>query len=427
MRLNEIFETHESAVRAYCRDFSAVFVKAQGTRLWDERGHEYLDFFSGAGALNYGHNPGTIKRRLLEYVAADGITHSLDLYTEAKARFLEALNQIILKPRNLRYVVQFTGPTGTNSVEAALKLARKITGRTTIIAFTNSFHGMSLGSLSVTASAFKRAAAGTPLIEALHMPFDGYFGDTVDTAAYIEKLLDDPGSGIALPAAFIVETIQAEGGINVASIQWLQRLRRIASERGILLIVDDIQAGCGRTGPFFSFEEAALYPDMVCLSKSISGYGLPLALLLIRPELDKWSPGEHNGTFRGNNLAFVTATAALNFWIDQGFEHEIMRKGHLMRAELARICGNSAEIKGRGMLVGLTWADRQTAKAISLGAFDKGLIAETCGQYQHVLKLIPPLTITDEDLMAGLNILADTIKDVRQANGKSPVPAMSVA
>ncbi|MFC8586505.1 aspartate aminotransferase family protein, partial [Streptomyces sp. NPDC057217] len=304
-----VFETVESEVRSYCRAWPVVFERASGSRLYDEQGRPYLDFFAGAGSLNYGHNNPALKRALLGYLADDGITHGLDMSTTAKRGFLEAFRSAVLEPRALPYKVMFPGPTGTNAVEAALKLARKVTGRETVVSFTNAFHGMSLGSLAVTGNSAKRAGAGVSLPHATRMPFDHYFDGRVPDFLWFERLLQDPGSGLDHPAAVIVETVQGEGGINVARAQWLRALADLCRRHDMLLIVDDVQMGCGRTGDFFSFEEAGITPDIVTLSKSISGYGLPMALCLFRPELDLWEPGEHNGTFRGNNPAFVTATA----------------------------------------------------------------------------------------------------------------------
>ncbi len=299
--MKNLFEQHESEVRGYCRNFPAVFTSAKGAWMTDEDGRRYLDFFAGAGVMNYGHNPDKLKTALIDYLQRDGITHTLDMYTTAKRDFLERFQRVILKPRGLNYKMQFPGPTGTNAVEAALKLARKVTGREQVVSFTNAFHGMTLGALAVTGNGFKRAGAGVPLQHTSSMPFDGYMGDNSDTLDFFEAMLDDSGSGLDKPAAVIVETVQGEGGVNVAAIDWLQRLRQITAEHDIVLIVDDIQVGCGRTGTFFSFEEAGIKPDIVTLSKSLSGYGIPMALVLIKPELDQWAPGEHNGTFRGHN------------------------------------------------------------------------------------------------------------------------------
>jgi len=402
------FEQYESEVRGYCRSFPAMFTSAKGAWMIDAEGRRYLDFFCGAGVLNYGHNPDRIKQALLAYLMRDGITHSLDMYTEAKQGFIERFNEVILQPRGLRYKFQFPGPTGTNAVEAALKLARKVTGREQVVGFTNAFHGMTLGALAVTGNGFKRAGAGVPLGHTASVPFDGYLGEGTDTLDYFEALLKDEGSGMDKPAAVIVETVQAEGGVNVASIEWLQRLRRVTEEHGVLLIVDDIQVGCGRTGTFFSFEDAGIVPDIVTLSKSLSGYGLPLALVLIKPELDQWAPGEHNGTFRGHNPAFVTATAALKFWQDGLLTEDVARKAELVEKRLANIVAKhvpGARVRGCGLIWGVEFDDAQLATRISQACFKRGLIIETAGIDDQVLKLLPSLTITEEELRHGLDVI----------------------
>ncbi|MGH3910247.1 MAG: diaminobutyrate--2-oxoglutarate transaminase, partial [Pseudonocardiaceae bacterium] len=320
-----IFETLESQVRSYCRGWPVVFDRATGSWMYDEEGKPYLDFFAGAGALNYGHNHPELKRALIEYLERDGVTHGLDMTTVAKRIFLERFQQVVLGPRGLDYKVQFPGPTGANSVESALKLARKVTGRESIINFTNAFHGMTLGALSVTGNSMKRGGAGIPLVHATPMPYDNYLDGQTPDFLWFERLLEDSGSGLNEPAAVIVETVQGEGGLNVARFEWLKALEQLCRRHDMLLIVDDVQMGCGRTGPFFSFEPAGITPDIVSLSKSISGYGLPMALTLIRPELDVWEPGEHNGTFRGNNAAFVTATRALEtFWTDDTLQRSTL-------------------------------------------------------------------------------------------------------
>lgn len=403
-----IFEQHESEVRGYCRSFPTVFASAKGAWMTDANGRRYLDFFSGAGVLNYGHNPDRLKQALLAYLVRDGITHTLDMYSEAKAAFIERFQQTILEPRKLAYKLQFPGPTGTNAVEAALKLARKVTGRETVVSFTNAFHGMSLGSLSVTGNGFKRAGAGIPLTHAAFMPFDGYMGSDTDTLDYLESVLLDNGSGTELPAAVIVETVQAEGGVNVASADWLRRLREITQRHGIVLIVDDIQVGCGRTGHFFSFEEAGIAPDIVTLSKSLSGYGLPLALVLIRPELDQWAPGEHNGTFRGHCPAFVTATAALGYWRDAMLQEAVDQKSLLVQESLEHMLrrhGIDGSVRGRGLIHGVEFTDASLASRISQACFERGLVIETAGIDDQVLKLLPSLTIKEDELAHGLDII----------------------
>lgn len=413
-----IYERRESGVRSYARSMPREFTSAQGSWMHDSNGGRYLDFLSGCSSLNYGHNHPVLKSALLDYIEADGITHGLDLHTEAKADFLEALETVILKPRGLDYRAMFTGPTGTNAVEAAIKLARKVTGRELVIAFTNGFHGMTLGALACTGNAGKRGGAGVPLSHVSHEPFDGYYGPEVDTAELLDQRLSDPSSGLDAPAAILVETVQGEGGLNSASPQWLRKIATIAKEHGALLIVDDIQAGCGRTGSFFSFEGMGFTPDIVTLAKSLSGMGLPFALTLFRPELDIWSPGEHNGTFRGNNHAFVTATAALrHFWRDDKFRQDIRRRGDMLGERLAKIAReHGLSTRGRGMMRGIDMGSGDVAAAITTAAFERGLIIETSGAHDEIVKVLAPLTTEDALLSEGLDILADCVREALSAD-----------
>jgi len=411
-----IFAALESEVRSYCRSWPVAFDTAVGSRMTDIDGREYLDFFAGAGALNYGHNNPALKGPLLDYLARDGVVHSLDMHTAAKAEFLHTFDELVLKPRRLNYKVQFPGPTGTNAVESALKLARKVTGREAMINFTNAFHGMTLGALSVTGNSMKRGGAGIPLVHATPMPYDNYFDGMVPDFLWFERVLEDAGSSLNEPAAVIVETVQGEGGVNPARAEWLRGLADLCRRHQILLIVDDVQMGCGRTGPFFSFEIAGIQPDIVCISKSISGYGLPMALTLIKPELDVWAPGEHNGTFRGHNPAFVTATAALRtYWSDDTLEKSTLAKGQQVEdalRELARALPGDLEVKGRGLARGLGFAQAELADQVAAAAFRRGLLLETAGPEGEVAKLMPALTITDRELSVGLDVFADAVRSV---------------
>lgn len=412
----DIFKQRESEARSYCRSFPALIKKAVGTELWDVEGNRYIDFLAGAGSMNYGHNNPVCKRALQNYIGADGIAHSLDLHTVPKKRFLETFQEIILEPRNLDYVVQFTGPTGTNAVEAGLKVARKAKGRTNVLFFSNGFHGVSLGALAVTGNGYFRRAAGVPLVGSTQVPFDGYLGAGLDTVAYLDRLLEDMSSGIDKPAAVIVETVQGEGGLNAANFEWLQRLDELCRRRDIVLIVDDIQAGCGRTGTFFSFEPSGIKPGVVTLSKSLSGYGLPFSIVLIDRSLDVWKPAEHNGTFRGNNHAFVTATAILNhYWRTPVFANEVAVKAeHLyrrLRAMVEQFSPHLLQVKGRGMMQGLLCANPLRAAAITANAYRHGLIIERAGPEDEVIKVMAPLTTSIDLLDEGLDILESAIAE----------------
>jgi diaminobutyrate-2-oxoglutarate transaminase len=420
------FDRLESEVRSYIRSFPTVFTKAQNAVLTDESGNQYIDFLAGAGSLNYGHNNPLLKQAIIDYLADDGIIHALDMATSAKEQFMLAFEERILKPRNMPYKMQFTGPTGTNAVEAAIKLARNLTGRQNLISFTNGFHGVSLGALSLTGNRKFRDAAGVPLSDVHHAPYAGYYGEDADTIAMLEKLIEDPSSGVDHPAAAIVECVQGEGGLNAAGLTWLRKLEQLCRRHEMLLIVDDIQAGCGRTGTFFSFEPAGIYPDIVTMSKSLSGYGLPLSMVLLKPEHDVWKPGQHNGSFRGNNMAFVTATAALNhFWSDGKFQAGVQKREQTVTQHLDKLVQNYPAAgmtrRGRGLMQGLAFKDPERSGPVSTVAFQNGLIIETSGGRDEVVKLLPPLTIDQEKLLAGLDILEQAVADTTsQTAGNAP-------
>ncbi|CAI8227920.1 MAG: Diaminobutyrate--2-oxoglutarate transaminase [Marinobacterium sp. xm-d-530] len=420
-----IFEKTESAVRTYSRSFPVTFSQARGAELFTSEGKRYLDFLAGAGSLNYGHNHPELKDALIDYVSSDGIAHGLDMQTEAKSEFLEAFQKLILEPRGMGdFKVQFTGPTGANAVEAALKLARKVTGRTEVIAFTNGFHGVTAGALAATGNGGHRAGAGIPLSGVTRVPYANYMGDSVDTLQLLEKLLNDHSSGVDKPAAVILEAVQGEGGLNVASNGWLQRLEKICRAEGVLLILDDIQAGCGRTGDFFSFEESGIKPDIITLSKSLSGYGLPMAVTLFRPELDIWKPGEHNGTFRGNNHAFVTAKRALDlFWSDTKFAGRVKQKSDQLRKGLRTIIQRHGRqelaLKGRGLMSGIECDNGEIAGAVCREAFKRGLVIETSGNDDHVVKCLVPLIISEQQISEGLSVLEQAFGAVFAQNSKA--------
>ncbi|SDZ15413.1 diaminobutyrate aminotransferase apoenzyme [Micromonospora pattaloongensis] len=395
-------------MRSYCRRLDLILDTAEGSVVRDVTGREYLDFVAGAGSLNYGHNDPDMRAALIAHLERRGISHSLDMFSSAKRAFLTAFESLVLLPRGMDHRVQFTGPTGANAVEAALKLARKVTGRTNVIAFTNGFHGVSQGALAATGNRHHRGGPEIPLYGVTRMPYDGYLGDGIDTAELLDRMLHDPSSGLDAPAAILLETVQGEGGLNVASPAWVRRIAELASTSGALLVVDDIQAGCGRTGTFFSFEPFGIVPDLVVLSKSISGYGLPMALLLIRPEYDVWLPGEHNGTFRGNVHAFVTARVALEkFWSTRDFAADVARRSNLLARRLAEAAAlvPGATVKGRGMMCGIDVGSGAYAAAVVRRCFADGLMLETAGSYDQVVKVLPPLTTPHKLLDDGLDIL----------------------
>ncbi|MCC5848532.1 MAG: aspartate aminotransferase family protein [Verrucomicrobia bacterium] len=415
------FEEYESEIRAYSRVYPVVFETAENAKQTDENGKTYLDFYAGAGVLNLGHNPPSMKAAMIAYLEKNGVLHSLDMMTVAKRDFIQAFVETILRPRNMDYKLQFMGPTGTNAVEASLKLARLVTGRSHIIAFSQGFHGMTLGSLACTANEVFRNAAGVTLDDVSHWPFDNHTGGGLESLDTLRALLENTSGGLEKPAAFLVEAIQAEGGVNVASQEWLLALQKLAHDVGALLIVDDIQAGCGRTGRYFSFEGMGLEPDIITLAKGIGGAGTPMAMNLVKPEHDRhWKPGQHTGTFRGQNLSFVAGREALRFFEDDKLLSETRAKGEIMREHLQKLAEAHADkgyaVRGKGMMQALDVKDGALAKAIAHDCFEHGLLFGPCGVGGQVLKLIPPLTIPEDELLAGLEIFSDAVHRQTEAN-----------
>lgn len=412
----KIFENVESNVRSYCRSFPTVFTTAKGAVMTDENGKNYIDFFAGAGALNFGHNPDYMVDRIVDYLRSDGILHSMDMYTPSKRAFLEFLQEKILAPRGLNYKVQFAGPTGTNAVEAAVKLARKAKNRQNIFAFMGAFHGMTLGSLALTTDCCSREGAGQALQNVTHIPAPDMFPE-LDTIAYMERLLTDDHSGVEKPAAIVLETVQADGGINVFDAGWLRRVRELCDRYDILMIVDDIQVGCGRTGTFFSFERANIVPDMVTMSKSIGGCGMPMALVLFKPELDVWEPGQHTGTFRGNQLSLIAGKAGLEMMANTDLLADVKRRETLvnnyLRDEIMPL-DSRLRYRGIGLIWGLDFAsfDRDMTKPLIAACFKNGLIVERVGRDNNVLKIMPPLVIEDTQLLEGLSIIKKSLQEI---------------
>ncbi|MCA1796805.1 MAG: aspartate aminotransferase family protein [Geobacteraceae bacterium] len=418
-----IFEQRESEIRGYCRVYPVVFKSASNARQTDEDGNQYIDFFAGAGVLNFGHNNARMKQAMIDYLQEDGVTHSLDMHTTAKASFMQHFTDTILEPRNMPHKMQFIGPTGTNAVEAALKLARRVTARHDIVAFHHGFHGMTLGSLACTANQYFRGAAGVPLNHVSHHAFgcepecEGCeLGCGEQSLQRLRQQYEDSSSGVLPPAAFIVETIQAEGGVNVANKQWLQGVQQLARDFGALFIVDDIQVGMGRTGSFFSFDDLDIDPDIICLAKGIGGMGTPMALNLIKPEYDKlWSPGEHTGTFRGQGLSFVAGDVALEYFDDDTLMQQVKQKTARIMQKLTPLSQQPGiQVRGKGMIVGVDLGDGDKAKTVVNQCFKKGLLVGACGTGGRVIKVIPPLTIPDDDLDQGLNILYAAVNEVMQ-------------
>ncbi len=415
---DEVFLKYESNVRSYCRKWPVVFTKAKGSKIWDSNNKEYLDFFNGAGALNYGHNPSYITEKVIEYIASDGIIHSLDMYAGAKSEFITTLQEKILKPRGLKYKVMFPGPTGTNAVEAAIKLARKVTGRSSVFSLMGAFHGMTLGALALTTDKASRKGSGVNLSNVEHIPAPYYLNNTFDTIGYLEEILTDDHSGIDTPAAIIIETVQAEGGVYVLDDKFLRDLREFCTKHDILLIVDDIQVGCGRTGYFFSFERAGIVPDIVVLSKSIGGCGMPLSVVLLKDRLDVFNPGEHNGTFRGFQLSMVSGKAGIEMFINEDVASQVKKKEKIvesfLKKEIKPLLKNNQEYRGIGLIWGIDFKDGKLARKALDYCFANNLIIELAGRGDSVLKIMPSLVISEEELKQGLEIIKKAVMSVNK-------------
>lgn len=410
--MNDIYQQLESNARYYCRSWPTGFCSAKLHEVFDEAGRRYIDFFAGAGALNYGHNNPVLKRVVIDYLEADGIVHSLDMHTQAKREFLEVFQALALNRLTDRYKVMFTGPTGADAIEAAARLAKKVTGRLKVAACRGGYHGMTAGALALSSGVrFERAAFPSFAQDTVFLPFDSGSDASRGYADELETSLN----GVAkVPAALVYETIQAEGGVMVAPGESLRTLEAICRTRGILTIQDDIQMGCGRAGPFFSSEQHGLRPDLIVLSKSIGGFGVPLSLVLIKAELDIWEPGEHTGTFRGQDLAFVAGRAALeHYWTTPDLENETRRKGRLVSTALSSVQSRWPEhvcsARGRGLMHGVELTSPKLAADAVSAAFERGLLVERAGREKQVIKISPPLTIPEDSLAEGLGLLADAL------------------
>ncbi len=410
------FDALESNVRYYCRRWPAVFASASGSVITDENGEEYIDFFAGAGALSYGHNNPLFVEVAVEHLRAGRLMHSLDTFTPEKRAFLETIERTILGPRQLDMVVQTVGPTGATAVEAALQLAQRLSGQRAVVGFEGGYHGMSYRAASVSASMAGRETSAH-LKDFVALPFVEHVTDA--DLELLERTLRSTVNGQGI-GAVIIEPTQGEGGARPFDPAFLTALRRITRELGILVIADEIQAGVGRTGPFFSFEGSQLDPDIICVSKSISGLGLPMAINLVRRELDTWNPGEFTGTFRGNNLAFATSTVMMNhYWSDTTLEKNTEQLATTVRGALATMAeqhgAGNFSVRGNGLLCGLAVGDTELAADISRHAFERRLIVETCGPGDTVVKLLTPLVIDPALLDEGLRRLALAVEQATAA------------
>lgn len=409
----QVFQQIRQQAGRYVHSIPADVRLATASLLVDQAGKEYIDFYSGAGTLNYGYNNPDLSARLSRYLASYSATPSRYADQRARQLFISSFQRIVLNSRQWDYDIQLSGPTGANALEAAVRIARRAKQRQNVVSFTHGFQGEGASGRAMSAGALLDKVAGSALSNAVFMPYDGCFGPDVDTMAYLERLLELQAGNDQRPAAVVVETVLGQGGVNVLSWRWLTELQELCRYHDMLLIMDDTQVGCGRTGHFFSFEAAGIEPDIIVLSKSLSGFGLPMSMLLCRPGLAD-SPN-HSPT--QDELALVTAAHAIEtYWQDNDFSIQIQRKENLVRDWLDNIVHSYSSVqltaRGRGLIQGLVMPDGGLAGLVAIQALQYGLAMDTSGLNDEVLKLLPALTISDDLLIRGLERVERAVADV---------------
>ncbi|MHA2938230.1 diaminobutyrate--2-oxoglutarate transaminase family protein [Vibrio sp. RC27] len=427
-------EENESAVRSYPRRLPIAIKRASGLLVEDTRGQVYLDCLAGAGTLVLGYNHAEINQALKDQLDSGLPYQTLDITTETKRDFINQVNAFLPKELADNSVIQFCGPSGADAVEAAIKLAKQTTGRNTMFSFRGAYHGMTNGTMGMMGNLGTKARR-TGLMSDVHfMPFPynlrcpfGLGGDEGAKASirYIERLLNDDEAGIMKPAAIIVEPVQGEGGVIPAPAFWLRELRRICDDHGILLIFDEIQCGVAKTGYNFAFEESGIVPDVLCLSKAIGG-GLPMSLLVLKKDIDTWNPGEHTGTFRGNQLAMVSGAKALEIIQRDNLVEHANIAGQYLRMGLEKIQSRVnciAEVRGKGLMLGVEvkqtsgelnkfdepLPDGDLTLRIQRAALERGLMVEKGGRDGSVIRFLPPIIISFEQIDFALRVLEEAI------------------
>ena len=411
----------ESNVRSYPRKLPLVIAEALGCWVTDVEGTKYLDCLAGAGTLALGHNHPAVIKSIQDTLTSGLPLHTLDLTTPLKDAFTEALLEHLPGGKE-EYCLQFCGPSGADGTEAAMKLAKTYTGRSSIISFSGGFHGMTHGSLSVTGNLSAKNAVNGLMPGVQFMPYPheyrcplGLGGEAgVDALTYyFENFIEDVESGVTKPAAVILEAIQGEGGVVAAPIKWLKKIREVTEKHGILLILDEVQAGFARSGKMFAFEHAGIEPDIIVMSKAVGG-SLPLAVLGIKRKFDAWQPGAHTGTFRGNQLAMATGITTLNTIKEQNLAKNAEERGDFLQAELKKLAQEFpciGNVRGRGLMIGIEMvderqgadrmgsfpADSQLSAAVQTACFNNKLLLEKGGRNGTVIRLLCPLIITQEE------------------------------
>jgi diaminobutyrate-2-oxoglutarate transaminase len=413
----------ESNARSYPRRIPIAIQRAKGIQIVDTDGNDYIDCLSGAGTLALGHNHPVIVAAIQSALASELPLHTLDLTTPIKDLFVEELFAS-LPPEFARHArIQFCGPSGADATEAAIKLVKTATGNRSFLSFHGGYHGMTNGALSLTGNLnAKQAVAGLmPDVHFLPYPYSYRcpFGLGGELGAdmgihYIESVISDPESGIVAPAGMILEPVQGEAGVIPAADTWLREIRRITREHQIPLIIDEIQSGFGRTGKLFAFEHSGILPDVLLLSKAIGG-SLPLSVVLYHKDLDQWKPGAHAGTFRGNQLAMAAGIASLRYIHERNLVKHAELMGDRLMSHLQQIQQDTAwigDVRGRGLMVGVEMVDPHTkankrgiyqhsplmAQQVQQECFRRGLILELGGRYGSVIRFLPPLIVTEQQI-----------------------------
>ncbi|MER5892733.1 diaminobutyrate--2-oxoglutarate transaminase family protein [Streptomyces sp. NPDC001876] len=422
----------ESAARTYARSLPIVPVRARGMTIEGADGRRYLDCLSGAGTLALGHNHPVVLEAIRRVIDSGAPLHVLDLATPVKDAFTTELFATLPRQFADNARIQFCGPAGTDAVEAAFKLVRAATGRSELLAFTGAYHGMTAGALAASGGAPDVRVTRLPFPQDYRCPFGEGGERGADIAArWTESLLDDPKGGVPAPAGMILEPVQGEGGVNPAPDDWLRRMREITTSRSIPLIADEVQTGVGRTGTFWAVEHSGIVPDVMVLSKAIGG-SLPLAVIVYRSELDVWQPGAHAGTFRGNQLAMAAGAATLAHVRENGLADRAATLGARMLASLRALSADHpsiGDVRGRGLMIGIELVDPEAAPlartaengappppdpalaaAVQQECLHRGLIVELGGRHDAVVRLLPPLTLTDEQATAVVDRLADALR-----------------
>jgi diaminobutyrate-2-oxoglutarate transaminase len=423
MKRYEFLKRVESSARTYASAFDRIFEAARGARLWDSEGNEFIDCLACAGALPLGHNHPEVQDAVMTFIRSGQIQQALDLATVEKFEFVRELFSILPRQFAQSAKIQFCSPSGSDAVEAAMKLTRFATRRHTIIAFHGAYHGMTGGALAAMGDATIKSAAGlgttgvhfAPYPNARQCPFGSDDSDTM-SANYLRTILTDPECGVPAAAAVVLEVIQGEGGCLPVSAAWLRKVRELTRELEIPLIIDEVQTGFGRTGRMFAFEVADVVPDVLVLSKAVGG-GYPLAVVVYDQKLDQWPPGTHAGTFRGNQIAMAAGRATMEIIRRDRMERHAERLGEALMAGLRRIAGRFpalADVRGRGLMIGVevgcgksgtraTPQDGRLAKRIKRAAFENGLLIETGGRHDSVLRFLPPLIVDESEVGAILD------------------------